>query len=367
MSAGLARGGDAQPATPPRRSRALRLGSLTLGGGAPIVVQSMTNTRTADRAATAAQIAALAAAGCELVRVAVPDAEAAAALPALVGASPVPLVADIHFDHTLALAAIDAGVPGVRINPGNIGSATKVKAVARSAAAAGVVLRVGANAGSLAKRYAGLPVPRALVESALAELRTLEELGCTSLKVSLKSSDASELIAANRLFATLRDYPLHLGLTEAGTARAGAIRSAAALAPLLLAGLGDTIRISLAADPLLEVRAAWDLLRCLGLREGGVEVIACPTCSRTHGPVIAAAERLEQRLVDARSPRTVRVAVMGCEVNGPGEARHADLGVAFGASQSVLFVRGQIVERGGAEAMERALHAALDRLLIDSV
>ena len=344
---------------PRRPSRAITLGTVRIGGMAPIVVQSMTTTPTRHAAATATQIRALAAAGCEVVRVALPDQAAIAALAPILKSSPVPLVADIHYDHRLALAAIDAGIHGLRINPGTIGSHAKLRAVARAAEAAAVPIRVGVNSGSLAKHARGLEPARALVESALVELRVLEELGFEAIKVSLKASAVDVLVEANRELARLRPYPLHLGLTEAGTARAGAIRSSAALAILLSEGIGDTIRVSLAADPIEEVLVAWELLRALGLRGGGVRVIACPTCARAHGPVIALAEKIEAKLARRSCPRGLCIAVMGCEVNGPGEAAHADIGIAFGRSQSLLFRAGEIAHRGQ--------HDEIETLLLDSI
>jgi len=293
----------------------------------------------------------LAAWGCDIVRLAVPDAEAAAALPAILQKTTVPLVADIHFDHRLALTAIEAGIHGLRINPGNIGSRLKLEQVIKAAAQAKVPIRVGANSGSLPKDLRHLPMPEALVESAMRQVHICEELGFDQIKISVKASELSDMVSAYRQISKLVDYPLHLGLTEAGTMLNGAVRSAAALAILMAEGIGDTIRISLACDPLREVEAAHTLLQSLGLRAGGLHLIACPTCARCQGDVVAAAEMIEKELGPCLDSH-LRLAVMGCEVNGPGEAAGADIGLAFmRGGQAVLFEAGQIVKRGPAEDM----------------
>ncbi len=340
-----------------RRTRQIRVGPVPVGGGAPIAVQSMTTTETADAEGTLAQVRALAEAGADIVRLAVPDAEAAAALPPIVRATPVPLVADVHFDYRLALRALDAGVHCVRLNPGNIGSADRVREVVRAAGARRVPIRIGVNAGSLEDDIVdkhGWPTAEGMVESAERHIRILEDLGHRDIKVSLKAHDVGMTVRANRLFAERFDYPLHLGVTEAGTLLSGAVKSAAGLGILLADGIGDTVRVSLAADPLEEVRVARTLLKALGLKFGGATLTACPTCGRCSVAMIPIAERVEQRL--SRLKGDVNVAVMGCEVNGPGEARAADVGVAYGhEGVGLLFRNGEVVRRMKAEELEDAL------------
>lgn len=327
-----------------RKTRSLRLGGLSIGGDAPVVVQSMTNTDTRDVAATLAQIAALARRGCEIVRLAVPDEKAAAALRAIREASPVPLIADIHFDYRLALAALEAGLEGLRINPGNIGPRAHVDAVVDAAKARGAVIRVGVNSGSVEKglldKYGG-PCPRALVESALGHVRMLEARGFYDTKISLKSSSVTDTLEAYRLLATLCDYPLHIGITEAGGLLRGTVKSAVGLGILLHEGIGDTLRVSLTADPVEEVTVAYEILRALGLRRRGPEIISCPTCGRTEIDLFGLARAVEERL--AESTADIRVAVMGCVVNGPGEAREADLGLAGGRDKGIIFRKGQVI------------------------
>ena len=323
-----------------RVSRQVAVGPLVLGGGAPIVVQSMTNTDTADVQATLAQINNLHNLGCELIRVAVPDKRALAGLREVCSRSPLPVVADIHYDHTLALAAIDAGVAKLRINPGTLGSEKAVAQVAATAVAAGIPIRVGVNSGSIHSRYRHLDRVRGLVSSALHYCGQLENSGCTDIVVSLKSSSVRETHAANREFAARTDYPLHLGVTEAGTLSSSTIKSAIGIGSLLLEGIGDTLRVSVTGSPEKEIPVALNILRALGLREG-IEIISCPTCGRTEIDVAAVAEKLEN-LLDGKNIK-LSVAVMGCPVNGPGEARHADMGIAFGAGTGVFFRRGKIV------------------------
>ncbi|HDR06398.1 MAG TPA: flavodoxin-dependent (E)-4-hydroxy-3-methylbut-2-enyl-diphosphate synthase [Candidatus Coatesbacteria bacterium] len=345
-------------------TRRIELGGVAIGGGAPVAVQSMTNTPTHDVERTLAQISALVAAGCEIVRLAVPDRRAAKALPELVENSPVPLVADIHFSEKLALASIDAGVAGLRLNPGNLREAGAVRRVARAAAAAQIPIRVGVNAGSLepdllAKH--GGPTPEALVMSALGEVRLLEDAGLEAIKVSAKASSVTDTIAAYRLLAEGTSWPLHLGVTEAGRREAGVVKSAIGIGVLLLEGIGDTLRVSLTGDPVAEVRTAWEILRACGLRARGVEIISCPTCGRCNYDLEALVGEVERRLSDVLVP--LRVAVMGCVVNGPGEAAHADVGVAGGTEAGDIFVRGEIVERGVpaaqlAERLERLVREA---------
>ncbi|MDI6858675.1 MAG: flavodoxin-dependent (E)-4-hydroxy-3-methylbut-2-enyl-diphosphate synthase [Dehalococcoidia bacterium] len=330
-----------------RPSKAVHIGDVTVGGGAPIVVQSMTNTRTEDSASTLRQIYDLAELGCEIVRVAVPDRRAADALPEIVRHTPVPLVADIHFDSRLALAALRAGVHALRLNPGNIRDPEKVRQIAREAKARGAPIRVGVNAGSLPPlpplQDGELPPSTAerMVAAALWEIRLLEEMDFDLIKVSLKAFDVPTMVEANRLLAPKVPYPFHLGVTEAGTPAAGAVRSAVGIGILLAEGIGDTIRVSLAADPTQEIPVCWEILSALGLRRRGATVIACPTCGRAEIDLIPLAERVEEHFRKLGKPITV--AVMGCVVNGPGEARQADVGLAGGKERGVIFRRGEIV------------------------
>jgi (E)-4-hydroxy-3-methylbut-2-enyl-diphosphate synthase len=320
------------------------IGNVPVGGGAPIAVQSMTTTDTRDVEATVAQIHALEAAGCEIVRVAVPDRQAAEALRQIKQRIHIPLVADIHFDYRLALAALEAGVDKLRLNPGNIGSADRVRAVAREARARGVPIRVGANIGSLSKemlRKYGEPCADALVESALDEIRILEDLDFYDIVVSVKASDVEMALEAYLKIAERTPYPLHVGITEAGTAWAGTIKSAVGLGAILTRGIGDTIRVSLATDPVEEVRAGFEILKALGLRHRGPILVACPSCGRADVDIIALAQEVERRL--QAYPVPVKVAVMGCAVNGPGEARMADLGVACGKGMGLIFKKGKII------------------------
>ncbi len=336
------------------------LGGVPVGGGAPIVVQSMTNTSTHEVDLTLMQIRALATAGARIVRVAVPDAEAAEALRALVAASPVPLVADVHFDYRLAVAALQAGVAGVRINPGNIGGLAAVKAVVEAAEERRAVIRVGVNSGSLERTLRDLErkdPAKALVESAVRNCDLLASLGCERIKVSVKSSSPLVTIAANRELARRVPYPLHVGLTEAGTAGLGAVRSAVVLGVLLSEGIGDTIRVSLTGDPVEEVRVALEILRTLGLAPRGPRVISCPTCGRTRLDVEALALAVEQRLQEVGED--LEIAVMGCAVNGPGEARKADFGIAGGEGEGVIFAKGRPVRKVAEAELVEALFAEI--------
>jgi len=350
-----------------RTTRPLQVGGVAVGGGAPVSVQSMTNTDTRDVAATGAQIRALADAGCEIVRCAVPDAAAAAALTAIRAAAPVPLIADIHFDHRLALTAIDAGIDGLRINPGNIGESWKVRELVAACSERGIPIRIGVNAGSLEKellaRY-GHPTAEAMVASALGHIRLLEDLGFHAIKVSLKASDVRRTVEAYRLLAQQVDYPLHVGITEAGTHWAGTIKSAVGIGALLLDGIGDTIRVSLTGDPVEEVRVGWEILKALGLRQRGPVFISCPTCGRCQIDLQTVAEEVERRLHDLPAPLTI--AVMGCVVNGPGEAREADLGLAGGAGQGLIFKRGEVLRKVAQAEMADVLVAEAWRMAEES-
>ncbi|WP_029898661.1 flavodoxin-dependent (E)-4-hydroxy-3-methylbut-2-enyl-diphosphate synthase [Desulfohalovibrio reitneri] len=326
-----------------RATRPVRLGPYVIGGGQPIRVQSMCTTDTRDTEATLAQVRDLAAAGCEIVRLAVPDDRAARALPAIVAESPVPLVADIHFDHRLALASAEAGMAGLRINPGNIGGADKVDAVVDAAKKRGLPIRIGVNSGSVEKdllaRFGG-PTPEAMVESALSHVAMLERRGFDQIKISLKSSSVTDTIQAYRRMADRADYPLHIGVTEAGTLVRGAVKSSVGLGVLLAEGIGDTLRVSLTHEPTAEMVVAWEILRSLDIRARGPEIVSCPTCGRTEIDLIGLAEEVERRLKDVEEIFTV--AVMGCVVNGPGEAREADIGVAGGRDKAVVFRKGEV-------------------------
>jgi (E)-4-hydroxy-3-methylbut-2-enyl-diphosphate synthase len=334
----------------------ITVGHVKVGGFAPVSVQSMTTTDTRDVPATVQQVRRLEEAGCEIVRLAVLDEEAAAAfrqIKALVGA---PLVADIHFSHKLALAALDAGADCIRINPGNIGARWKVEEVTRACAARGVPIRIGVNGGSLEKELLekhGAATAEAMVESGLRHIRILEEVGFDQIKISLKASDVDRTVAAYRLIADQIPYPLHLGVTEAGPISTGAVKSAVALGSLLLDGIGDTIRISLAADPTEEVKVAYDILKACGLRQKGVNLIACPSCGRAEIDLIGLTRDVEQRLASLQA--NVSVAVMGCVVNGPGEATDADYGVAGGRGFGLIFKNGEVVQRVAEDGLVDAL------------
>lgn len=335
------------PGTPSRRpTRQIFIGPLPIGGGAPIVVQSMTQTDTRDVASTVSQIRRLEEAGCEIVRVAVPDRDAATKLGEIKKKVRIPLIADIHFDYRLALEALDQGVDGLRINPGNIGSRDRTAKVVQLANEKKVPIRVGVNSGSLAKglfRKYGGPTPDALVESALGHVRLLEDLGFSLIKISLKASDPRATILAYRKISQLTDYPLHIGITEAGPPFSGGIKSAVGLGILLYHGIGDTLRVSLTADPVLEVRAAYHILRSLGLRRRGVEIISCPICGRCETDLTPVVEEVEARV--ANWPEPLQIAIMGCPVNGPGEAREADVGIAAGKGLALLFRKGKVLRK----------------------
>ena len=323
-------------------TKTVKIGNLLLGGGNPVLVQSMTNTDTRDTEKTLAQIRALHAAGCDLVRVSVYDEACAKAVKLLAAESPVPLVADIHFDHRLAILSAENGIAKLRINPGNIGGEAKVRELADCAKAHGIPIRIGVNSGSVEKdllaRYGG-PTAECLVESALGHARLLEKAGFEDIVLSMKSSDVRLTVEAYRLASKRCDYPLHVGVTEAGLPGQGTVKSAIGIGALLLDGIGDTIRVSLSGDPLPEAAAAWDILRALDLRIRGVQLIACPTCGRTCIPVADIGKRVERELADVTVP--LKVAVMGCVVNGLGEGREADVGIAGGKTGGVLFVKGQ--------------------------
>ena len=344
-------------------SRQIHVGPVAVGGGAPVSIQSMTNTPTHDVEATLGQIRALAAAGCDIVRVAVPDMAAAKAIGALKAGSPVPLVADIHFDYRLALEAAEQGIDKIRINPGNIGAPERVKAVADACRARGIPIRIGVNGGSLEKELLakfGGPTPEALVESALGHARLLEQFGFRDICISLKSSHVPTTMRAYQLMAARYDYPLHLGVTEAGTPELGILKSAAGIGGLLALGIGDTFRVTLTADPVEEIAAARQILKAIGLRREGPELIACPTCGRTQIDLIPMARQVEELLKGVDKPITV--AVMGCAVNGPGEASHADVGIAGGKGEGVLFQHGRIVGKVPEDQLVPALMKLIETL-----
>lgn len=346
-------------------TRTIHVGPVSIGGNSPVRVQSMTNTDTRDVQATLAQIEGLARAGCEIVRLAVLDDTAAEALPAIRRGTRVPLVADIHFDSRLAVRAVEAGLDGLRINPGNIGGSEHVDRVVDAARANGVPIRIGVNSGSvdrdLLRRFGG-PTPEAMVESALAHVRLLEERNFGQIKISLKSSSVLNTIAAYRLLAQKVDYPLHIGVTEAGTPMRGAVKSGVGLGILLYEGLGDTLRVSLTGDPVDEMLVAWEILRSLGLRARGPEIVSCPTCGRTEIDLVGLAEAVEARLKDVSDVFTV--AVMGCVVNGPGEAREADIGIAGGRGSGLIFRKGEVIRKvRGNENLLPAFMEELDRFL----
>ncbi|MCI8514063.1 MAG: flavodoxin-dependent (E)-4-hydroxy-3-methylbut-2-enyl-diphosphate synthase [Lachnospiraceae bacterium] len=339
------------------RTKVVRIGDVPIGGGNPIRIQSMCNTKTEDVEATTAQILALEKAGCEIIRCAVPTKEAAFALSKIRERIHIPLVADIHFDYRLAIAAMENGADKIRINPGNIGGEEAVRAVVARAKALHVPIRVGVNSGSLEKerigKYGGVTA-EGLVESALLKTRMIEKMGYDNLVISIKSSDVRMCVRAHEQIADRTDYPLHVGITEAGTLFAGNIRSAVGLGLILYQGIGDTIRVSLTGDPLEEVKSAKEILRTLGLRKGGIEVVSCPTCGRTRIDLIGLASRVET-MAAAYDDLSMKVAVMGCVVNGPGEAREADLGIAGGDGVGLLFRKGEIIKKVPEENLLAAL------------
>ncbi len=340
-----------------RKTRRIEVGSVAIGGGAPVSLQSMTNTCTADATATLAQIRELANAGCDIIRCAVPDEAALNALPEILSGSPIPVIADIHFDYRLALGAIKAGIHGIRINPGNIGSADRVRAVAEAAGEAGIPIRVGANSGSLPKGLydskiaAGLAprdaMAQSLAEAALEQVKLLEQYGFRQIKVSLKSSSVVSTVDACRRFAEISDIPLHIGITEAGVPAAGIIKSAVGIGALLLEGIGETMRVSLTSDPIEEIRAGLQILEAAGLRKAEPELVSCPTCGRTRINLTGLATEVYNFIDEIkRSGKRItlrKIAVMGCVVNGPGEAHDADIGLAGGDGKAVIFKSGQVV------------------------
>ncbi len=344
-------------------TKQIKVGSVLIGGGAPVSIQSMCNTKTTDVEGSLSQIKALYTAGCEIVRLTVPTLEAARSFGEIAARSPLPLVADIHFDYRCAIAAAENGAAKIRINPGNIGGEDRVKAVVDCCKAHHIPIRVGVNGGSLEKELLekyGHPTPEALVDSAFGHLRLLEKYGFYDSCVSMKSSSVPLMMESYRLFSQRSDYPLHVGVTETGTEYMGTIKSAMGIGGLLCMGIGDTMRVSLTADPVKEVTAAKAILKAAGLRREGVNIVSCPTCGRTQIDLIGLANRVEEALKDCKKPLTV--AVMGCVVNGPGEAREADVGVAGGDGCGVLFVKGQLKEKLPYEELLPALLRYIDEL-----
>lgn len=342
------------------RTRTVNIGGRVIGGGNPIAIQSMTNTPTEDVGATVAQIRKLEAAGCEIIRCTVPTAEAARALAEIKRQISIPLVADIHFDHRMAIAAIENGADKIRINPGNIGGGEKVKAVVEAARERNIPIRIGVNSGSLEKelveKYRGVTA-EGIVESALDKVHMIEDMDYDNLVISIKSSDVMMCVKAHELLADKTPYPLHVGITESGTVTSGNIKSAIGLALILNQGIGDTIRVSLTGDPVEEIRSAKLILRTLGLRKGGIEVVSCPTCGRTQIDLIGLANQVEKMVQEF--PLDLKVAVMGCVVNGPGEAREADIGIAGGKGEGLLIKKGEVVKKVKEEELLETLRREL--------
>jgi len=346
-----------------RKTRKVYYGGVPVGGDAPISIQSMTNTRTADLEQTVTQIDELAAAGCEIIRVAVPDQESALALGKLKKRIKIPLIADIHFDYKLALEAINQGVDGLRLNPGNIGNAERVREVAREARQAGIPIRIGVNSGSIEKellRKYGQPTAEAMVESALSHIRILEDNDFSDIVVSLKATGIWMTIKAYELLAEKVDYPFHIGITEAGSLWSGTIKSAIGIGSLLTRGIGDTLRVSLTADPVEEVRVGWQILKSLRLRKKGPEIISCPTCGRTSIDLLNLVEEVERAVLGMDKPITI--AVMGCIVNGPGEAREADIGIAGGQGEGMIFKKGRLLKKVKEEGLLPELLKEIEKM-----
>jgi len=348
-----------------RKTSSVCIGNVLIGGTAPVSVQSMTNTKTDNVEATVEQIKALYMAGCDIVRVAVPDMSAARAIEQIKGNIDIPLVADIHFDYRLAIAAMESGVDALRINPGNIGNCEHVAMIVTEAKKRHIPIRIGVNAGSLDKvileKYGGHATPAGMVESALQHIAILEKLEFYDIKISLKANDVPMTIKAYQLMSETVNYPLHLGITEAGTIKSGIIKSAVGIGALLAQGIGDTIRVSLTGDPVAEVRVANEILKSLGLKEYGPTLVSCPTCGRCNIDLAAIAEEVEKKLSTVRKP--IKVAVMGCVVNGPGEAREADIGIAGGKGQGLVFRRGEIIQTVAEDQLLAVLFAEIDKLI----
>ena len=347
----------------PYKTRRIHIGDKVIGGGAPVLIQSMCNTKTDDTEATIAQILALEKAGCDIIRVAVPDMTAAKALEEIKKYIHIPLVADIHFDYKLAIESIERGVDKIRINPGNIGNLDRIRAVIEAAKSRNIPIRVGVNSGSLEKeilkKYSGVTA-EGIVESALDKVKIIEDLGYENLVISIKSSDVMMCIKAHELIAKKTDYPLHVGITESGTVKRGTIKSSVGLGIILYQGIGDTIRVSLTGDPVEEITCAKILLKSLGLRKDGIEVVSCPTCGRTDIDLIGLANQVEELVEDYQLD--IKVAVMGCIVNGPGEAKEADIGIAGGRGEGMLIKKGKVVRRVKEKELLNVLREELDAL-----
>ncbi|MCU0599211.1 MAG: flavodoxin-dependent (E)-4-hydroxy-3-methylbut-2-enyl-diphosphate synthase [Desulfobacterales bacterium] len=346
-----------------KRTRQICVGTVKIGGHAPIAVQSMTNTRTQDVAATVSQIRRLEKAGCDIIRVAVPDEDAADAIPKIKKRIRIPLIADIHFDHRLAIAAADAGADGLRINPGNIGGKNKVQKVVDAARHHGIPIRIGVNAGSLEKdifkKYGGV-TPEGLVDSALRQIEFMASLDFSNLKIAIKSSDVMQTVQAYRLLAQKTDFPLHVGITEAGGLYSGIVKSAVGIGMILAEGIGDTIRVSLTRDPVEEVRVGFEILKALGIRRRGPEIISCPTCGRCNIDLFSIAEKIEKKMETVKAP--IKIAIMGCVVNGPGEAKAADVGIAGGDGIGVLFKKGKVVKKFPEKDLVKELLKAINEI-----
>lgn len=346
-----------------KKTRGLTLGGVKVGGGAPVTVQSMTNTRTSDVRATLSQIRSLEEAGCEIVRIAVLNMEDAKSVGEIVEGAKIPVIADIHFNHSLALEAVRQGIHGLRLNPGNIGDKQKVRKVVEAAGKAGLPIRIGVNAGSLEKEIVekyGYPTAEGMVESAMNHIAILEELDFHNIKVSLKASDVPRTIEAYRAFSKRSDYPLHLGVTEAGTSFSGTVKSAVGIGTLLAEGIGDTIRVSLSADPVEEIKVGFEILKSLQIRSKGVNIISCPTCGRMEVDLIKLAQEVEDRLKHIEAP--LNVSVLGCVVNGIGEAMEADAGIAGGKGEGLLFVKGVVAGKLPEEKLVDALVAEVEKI-----
>lgn len=346
-----------------KKTRKVRVGDIFIGGDAPLTVQSMTNTDTRDAVSTIEQIKRLEDAGCEIIRVAVPDMEAAEALKKIKRAIKIPLVADIHFDYRLAIASIESGVDKVRLNPGNIGERNRVAMVVKAAREREIPIRIGVNSGSVEKpileKYGGV-TPQGMVESALGHARILEELNYDKIAFSIKASSVYMTIAAYRIMSERSDYPLHIGVTEAGTVHRGTIKSAVGLGCLLAEGIGDTLRVSLTGDPVEEVKVGLEILKALDIRKGGIEFVSCPTCGRTQIDLIKIANEVEHRLQGLE--KNVKVAVMGCAVNGPGEAREADIGIAGGKGEALIFKKGEVIKKVSQDKIVEELLKEIEKL-----
>ncbi len=349
-----------------RKSRKVKVGNVFVGGDSPVTVQSMTNTRTKDVESTLNQIEKLYSAGCDIIRCAVLDMEDAESLGEITKRSPIPVVADIHFDYKLALKAIENGVSALRINPGNIGSIDRIKILKEACNEKEIPIRIGVNSGSLEKdileKY-GMPTAEGLVESALRHVKILEDLDFYDIVISIKSSSVQMMIECYRLIAEKCDYPLHLGVTEAGTIQKGTIKSSVGIGTLLAEGIGDTIRVSLTTDPIEEIKVGIEILKALGLRKKGVEFVSCPTCGRTQINLIKIAEEVEKRLENYK--KDIKVAVMGCVVNGPGEARESDIGIAGGKGEGIIFKKGEIIKKVKEEELIDALMEEIEKLHTD--